>query len=98
MVSPFFSVIVPLFNKQDFVGRAIDSVLRQSFDNFEVIVVDDGSTDQSFLVVDSISDGRVCIVSQENQGSSGARNTGMAKAKGQWFAFLMLMTYGVLSI
>jgi glycosyltransferase involved in cell wall biosynthesis len=90
MGSPFFSVIVPLFNKQKFVGRAIDSILRQSFDDFEVIVVDDGSIDESCSVVEAIQDPRVYLVKQKNQGGAGglARNTAMSLSKGEWLVFL----------
>lgn len=86
-----FTVIIPLFNKREFVIQAIESVLTQGYDNFDLLVVDDGSTDGSVdLVVETINDPRLQVIRQSNQGGAGgqARNTGMAAAQGEWFAFL----------
>ena len=65
MCSPFFSVLMPVYNSQKFLRRAIDSVLNQSFQDFELIVVDDGSTDQTSKVVREIEDPRLKYFYQE---------------------------------
>lgn len=87
---PKFSVIIPLYNKRPYIYRAVDSVLTQSFNDFELIVVDDGSTDGSVETLANIRNHRLKIIQQENMGGAGgqARNTGMAAASGEWFAFL----------
>lgn len=81
------SVVIPAYNAARFVGEAIDSVLQQSFPNFEVIVVDDGSTDDTPSVLASYGN-RVRVLRQENQGLSAARNAGIALARGKYVAFL----------
>jgi len=87
-VRPTFSVIVPLYNKRRAIGRAVRSVLSQSFADFELIVVDDGSTDDSLSVVWAIEDPRLTVVEQVNQGPGAARNRGAALARGELLAFL----------
>lgn len=83
-----FSVIIPLYNKADYIYATLESVLAQTCKNFEVIVVDDGSSDNSLEKVRKITDTRLKIVSQKNFGVSAARNKGISIAKGQWIAFL----------
>jgi glycosyltransferase involved in cell wall biosynthesis len=83
-----FSVIIPLFNKEKYILRAIDSVLRQSHGNFELIIVDDGSTDSSAEAVQSISDSRIRLIQRQNGGESAARNTGINVANHPYIAFL----------
>ena len=82
------SVVVPLYNKAGYVAKCIDSVLAQTHSAFELIVVDDGSTDDSAAIVRDIHDNRATLVSQSNQGVSAARNRGMKQAKHDLVAFL----------
>ena len=84
----FYSVIIPLFNKEAFISSAVDSVLSQSFKDFEIIVIDDGSTDQSLKIVNRIIDSRLRVISTPNRGPSAARNTGISYAQGEWIVFL----------
>ena len=83
-----FSVIIPLFNKYPHIKDSIESVLTQSFNDFEIIVVDDGSTDGGGAIVESINDQRICLVCQGNRGVSAARNKGIEMAKANYIAFL----------
>ncbi len=86
---PLFSIIIPTYNRVTLLTRAIDSVLEQTLNDFELIVVDDHSTDDTESVVNRIDDSRVLyLVNQRTKGSAGARNTGVAKAKAEWIAFL----------
>lgn len=89
MIRPFFSVVIPLYNKGAHIGETIKSVLAQSLTDFEIIVVDDGSTDDSLKVVQSLSsDLRLSIIEQANGGVSQARNRGVEIARGEYVAFL----------
>ncbi|OKL39558.1 glycosyltransferase family 2 protein [Pontibacter flavimaris] len=83
-----FSVIIPLFNKEVTVATTIESVLNQSFQDFEVIIINDGSTDQSLEIASSFKDDRIQLYSQQNLGVSQARNYGIRKAKRSYLAFL----------
>src|SRR4051794_12933269 len=85
---PLVSVIVPVFNGVEYVGEAIESALRQTYTNIEVIVVDDGSTDHTRSVVKSLAgrDGRVRLVGQANGGVARARNQGILFARGEMIA------------
>jgi len=83
---PEVSVIIPTFNRADFLPQAIDSVLSQSYTDFELIVVDDGSTDSTRKVLSKYSEVRCCF--QENRGVSAARNLGIKMAKGRYISFL----------
>ncbi len=84
----FFSVVIPLYNKERYITKTLESVLNQTFDNFEIIVVDDGSTDKSYKIVEAIKDHRIRLVGQENAGPSKARNRGIKEANGKYIAFL----------
>ena len=84
---PFFSVIIPTFNRADFLRQALDSVFRQEFRDFEVIVVDDGSTEDLSPVINDYLD-RVAFLRQDNAGPGAARNCGVARARGEYLAFL----------
>lgn len=84
---PLVSVIIPTYNRADVLGRAVRSVLCQTFKDLELIVVDDGSTDSTCEVLGAF-DRKVRTVSQPNRGVSAARNAGIAKARGELLAFL----------
>lgn len=88
MIHPRISVVMPIYNVEAFVGEAIQSVLDQSFKDFELICVDDGGSDRSMEIVRGIADPRIHIVCQENRGLAGARNTGIAHARGRFIALL----------
>ncbi len=81
------SVIIPTYNRAEYVTQAIDSVLAQTYADYEIIVVDDGSTDNTKAVLLPYMD-RIRYIYQENAGASAARNTGIKAAKGDWVAFL----------
>ena len=83
-----FSVIMPLYNKEDTVERALRSVLSQTVQDFEIIVVNDGSTDNGPMVVKAIGDPRIRLIHQENQGVAAARNRGIAESRYELMAFL----------
>lgn len=86
---PAVSIIIPFYNRSATLARAIKSVLRQTFDDFELICVDDGSTDESAKVVYSFPDPRITLVQHpHNQGAAAARNTGVNHARGEIIAFL----------
>lgn len=85
---PFFSVVVPLYNKESKVHDTISTVLRQKFESFEIVIVNDGSTDRSAEVVEKIKDPRVRVISTINGGVSSARNKGIVESKGEYIAFL----------
>ena len=81
------SVVIPTYNRADFICDAIDSVLNQTHSNIEIIVVDDGSTDNTSAVLEKYQD-RIKIIRQENQGCSAARNSGIRFCSGNYVAFL----------
>lgn len=87
-MTPFFSIIIPLYNKEHFIHDTINSALMQSFNNFEIIVVDDGSTDNGLKKVKQIKDSRIKLFSIKNSGVSFARNYGITKANADYIVFL----------
>jgi len=83
------SVIIPTYNRSSFLEDAINSVLKQTYSNFEVLVVDDHSTDDTKEVVNKFNDPRIkYLLNSRSKGAQGARNTGILAAKGSWIAFL----------
>jgi len=89
-MSQQFSIVVPLYNKEKWVRRALESVRAQTHSDFELIVVNDGSTDGSERVVAEYAQGdpRIHLINQPNSGASAARNSGIHRAKADWIAFL----------
>lgn len=85
---PYLSVVIPLYNKEKQIKQTIDSVLSQDFSDFELVIINDGSTDNSFNIVTGINDDRIRMINQPNSGVSNARNRGMAEAKGKYIVFL----------
>jgi glycosyltransferase involved in cell wall biosynthesis len=83
-----FSIIIPLYNKQNYIVKTLESVLSQSYKDFEVIVVNDGSSDNSLQEALSVSDSRIRVINKENGGVSSARNLGIHEAKNEWICFL----------
>jgi glycosyltransferase involved in cell wall biosynthesis len=82
------SVIIPTYNRARFIREAIESVFGQSFSDFELIVVDDGSKDETAKIVGALVDSRLNFIRQENRGRSAARNRAIALARGRYVAFL----------
>lgn len=82
------SVVVPLYNKEKQIKRTIQTVFNQTFQNFEVVIVNDGSTDNSVLEIEKIGDPRIRLIHQKNAGVSAARNRGIEEAKYELIAFL----------
>jgi len=82
------SIVIPLFNKERSINNTLLSVLNQSFQDFEVLVINDGSTDKSIFIAQQICDSRIHIISQNNYGASSARNRGFLESKGDYIAFL----------
>lgn len=86
---PFFSVVIPLYNKQNYIENTIQSVLNQQFKSFELIIVDDCSTDNSRLILNKFNDPRIIIISHtKNKGLSATRNSGIKNATTNYIAFL----------
>lgn len=86
--NPLVSVIIPCYNTAKFIAETIQSVIDQTHDNLDIIIVNDGSTDNSVEVIQAFRDKRINLISQKNQGLSAARNTGIQNAKGVFINFL----------
>jgi glycosyltransferase involved in cell wall biosynthesis len=82
------SVVVPLYDKRPYVERCLHSICSQAFEDFEILVVNDGSTDGSAELVQAYRDDRIRLINQSNAGPGAARNRGLAEAKGEYIAFL----------
>src|SRR5690606_27273688 len=87
---PKVSVIIPVYNAEKYLRECIDSVLAQTFDDFELLLINDGSTDGSGKICDEYAqkDARVKVFHKENGGVSSARNLGLDNAKGEWITFI----------
>ncbi|SEK90493.1 glycosyltransferase family 2 protein [Xaviernesmea oryzae] len=85
---PLFSVVIPLYNRRSVIAATIDSVLQQTFQDFEIVIIDDGSKDQPEDVINAIKDPRIRLIRQPNAGGSAARNHGIDEARGEFIAFL----------
>ncbi|RDU71479.1 glycosyltransferase family 2 protein [Helicobacter brantae] len=88
MNPPLLSVILPTYNRDYCVGRMIDSVLAQNFKDFELIIIDDGSSDETPRVLQRYDDRRIVVLTQSNQGVSSARNLGLSQARGEYITFV----------
>lgn len=82
------SVILPVFNSEKYIEKAIDSVLKQSLTDFELIIVNDGSTDNTLNIINEFTDSRIKIINQSNQGPGAARNNALEIAQGQYVMYL----------
>lgn len=85
---PFFSIIIPTYNRAELIPRTIKSVLEQTFQDWELLIIDDGSSDNTKQVVQEFSDPRIRYIYQDNAERSAARNNGIHEAKGEWICFL----------
>lgn len=84
----FFSVVIPVYNKEKELRSTLESVLNQSFSDFEILLIDDGSTDNSISIIKDFQDARIRLISQSNQGVSAARNRGVKNASCRYIALL----------
>ena len=86
----FFSIILPSFNRSDVINQTIQSVIYQTYENWELIIVDDGSTDNTKKIVDEIknTESRIKYIYQQNEERSSARNNGINNAKGDFICFI----------
>ena len=86
-IKDLVSVIIPTYNRAELIARSVQSILKQTYKNIELIIVDDGSTDNTEEIVKKFDDSRVIYIKQENQGACAARNNGIDYAKGEFIAF-----------
>ena len=86
----FFSIIIPVYNVEKYLGECVESILNQNFKDYEILFVDDGSTDRSGDICDEYAqkDRRIKVIHQENKGLSGARNTGITSSQGKYLLFI----------
>ncbi|BAY25005.1 family 2 glycosyl transferase [Calothrix sp. NIES-2100] len=82
------SVIIPVYGVENYIASTVESVLAQTYDNFEILIIDDASRDRSLKICQQFTDSRIRIIRQENRGLAGARNTGIRHAQGEYLAFL----------
>lgn len=87
-MNPFFTVVIPLYNKENYIINTIKSVISQEFKDFEIIVINDGSKDNSLEKLNSIKESRLNVYTQTQKGVSEARNNGIARSKGEYIALL----------
>lgn len=87
-MKPRISVIIPTYNREELLRRAIESVLDQTFDDFEILVIDGAKSESTRELVRSFGDGRIRYIPQKGKGIANARNLGVSKARGEFIAFL----------
>ena len=87
---PSISIIIPVYNVEKWLRRAVESLQKQTFDDFEIILVDDGSTDSSGVICDDLArkDDRISVIHQQNAGAATARNNGIKQARGEYLYFM----------
>lgn len=90
MTPPVLSIVIPVFNAEKTLERCVDSILAQTFTDYEIILINDGSTDSSKRICEKLAahDNRIRVFNQSNQGASAARNVGLDNATGEWIAFI----------
>lgn len=90
MNTPYFSIIIPVYNVDKYLSQCLDSILGQSFGNYELILINDGSKDKSLNICQNYrkKDDRIILINQENQGPSSARNKGLNSARGKYVMFI----------
>ena len=90
MEIPQISIVVPVYNVEKYLERCIDSILAQTFTDFELLLINDGSKDSSGLICDKYAekDSRIRVFHKENEGVSRARNLGISNARGRWLCFI----------
>ncbi|MGH2644923.1 MAG: glycosyltransferase family 2 protein, partial [Chitinophagaceae bacterium] len=84
------SVVIPVYNTQDYVTETLENIIKQTLTETEILVIDDGSTDESYQIIESIAqkDERIHLYKQKNKGQGAARNLGMKYAKGEYIYFM----------
>lgn len=89
-MKPLISIIIPIYNVENYIGKCLESVIKQTYKNIEIILIDDGSNDNSKKICDEYSkkDSRIIVIHKDNEGVSIARNTGLSIAKGEYIGFL----------
>lgn len=89
-MEPQISIIIPIFNVEEYLRQCLDSVVNQTYHNLEIILVDDGSPDNCGMICDEYAaqDGRIRVIHKENEGVSVARNIGIEKSRGEWIMFV----------
>ena len=86
--NPKISVVMICYNHEKYISQAVNSILSQTYTDFELIIVDDGSSDKTVKIIQKFEDSRTTIVEQDNSGPSIALNTGISKSRGQFIAFM----------
>ena len=89
-LNKIISVIIPVYNVENYIEKCLNSIVNQTYNNLEIIIIDDGSTDNSIAIAEKIAenDKRIRIISQVNQGVSSARNLGLDNASGEYILFI----------
>ena len=88
MNKPLISVIIPLYNKEDCILKTLESITTQDFEDYEIVVVDDGSKDNSVALIENLHNDKINIYQKSNGGPASARNYGVDHSKGKWGLFL----------